>query len=197
MKYWMSILAFGLHVSASAQEYRDTKSWLNDMVNSEFMLPDDLRGYESIYENFIPSISLQETHRPEFKVEPFQFRFSEKLICTSKWDKDYFQFNNMKSLWKPTKKLLMEGENFTKNTMFCPKNLIGTNLKIEYKQTNRISLNLHGYYMANDYKNPNLSLSTLYRFEIGGNLSYNITQNLKIKPFPFKAYAYGTKRTGK
>lgn len=178
----MSILFFGLHISVFAQEYRDAKSWLNEMVNSELELSGGLRNYESIYESLTPFISLQKTHKPEFRIEPFQFNTSAKLIyTTNKWDNNYYQFNNMKSFWKPTRKLLMEGGNFTNSTVFCPKNLIGTNLKIEYKLTKKLSLDIHGYYIANDYKNPTLTPSTLHRSELRGNLSYNITKNLKIK----------------
>lgn len=181
MRYWLSILLGSLCISVPAQEYRDAKSWLNDMVNSEFVPSGDLIEYHPILDDLISSISRQEMYKSEFKIESSQFQFSYKPTHITKWDKGYYQPYNMKSLWKPTKKLFIEGENFTNSTMFCPKNLIGTDLKVEYKLTDKLSLNLHGYYIANDYKNPTLTPSTLYKSEFGGNLSYNITKNLKIK----------------
>lgn len=183
MKYWAGILFSIIHVSVSAQEYRDVKSWFNDVtMNSELKLSDDLREYDYVYKTLIPSSTLKGRYKLTLKTEPFQYEVSDKFINMLRWSKTfYLRPGNINSGWKPTNKLFIEGGNYRYNTVFCPENFIGMNLKAGYKLTNKLSINIYGCYIANDYKNPTPVLSTLYRSEVGANLSYNITKNLKIK----------------
>ena len=186
MKYWMGILLFGLHISVSAQEYRDVKSWLDDMdINSALEQPNNMREFNThdILQPIMPSLTLRKTDNSIFKTNALDFKLSNNFIN--------------RNHWKPTNKLLIEGSRLNyKNIMFSPKNLTGIDLKTEYKLTNKLSFNLYGYYIANDYKNPTLIYSALYRSEIGASLSYNITKNVKIKTGMQYQYNVLTRRWG-
>lgn len=56
MKYWTGILFSLLHISVFAQEYRDAKSWINDIVNSELKPSGDLMEYEYSYASLVPPV---------------------------------------------------------------------------------------------------------------------------------------------
>lgn len=177
MKSQISIcLLLFLSIAMQAQVERDARSWLSDMDSQIDIDPSiNLRKDEfsnGILQPSILSLSFQRKLEPLYNSEQFQFQKSLKLSKTME-----------QTIWKPNNKLSIRGENvrFQNTSVFTPKNITGINIKASYKITNRLSANIYGYYIANDYKNPTIMQSTLYRSEIGTNLSYNITKNLKIR----------------
>lgn len=175
-RIFISLLLF-LPMVMQAQVERDARSWLSDMdmpqIDKEPSI--NLRNYEysnGILQPSIPSLSFQDKLEPLFNFEQLQLK------------KPYRLFKSVEqTIWKPNNKLSIEGENirFQNTSAFTPKNLTGINTKASYKITNRLSANIYGYYIANDYKSPTIIQSTLFRSEIGTDLSYNITKNLKIR----------------
>lgn len=175
-RIFISLLLF-LPMVMQAQVERDARSWLSDMdmpqIEKEPSM--NLRNYEysnRILQPSIPSLSFQDKFEPLFNSKQLQLK------------KPYKLFKSMEqAIWKPNNKLSIEGENirFQNTSAFTPRNLTGINTKASYNITNRLSANIYGYYIANDYKNLTIMQSTLFRSEIGTDLSYNITKNLKIK----------------
>lgn len=160
-----------------AQVERDARSWLSDMdmpqINRETSM--NFRNYEysnRILQPSIPSLSFQDKFEPLFNSKQLQLKKPYKLFKSVE-----------QTIWKPNNKLSIGGENirFQNTSVFTPKNLTGINTKASYNITNRLSVNIYGYYIVNDYMNPTIMQSTLFRSEIGTDLSYNITKNLKIR----------------
>lgn len=175
-RIFISLLLF-LPMVMQAQVERDARSWLSDMdmpqIDKEPSM--NLRNYEysnRILQPSIPSLSLQDKLEPLFNSEQLQLKKTYKLFKSVE-----------QTIWKPSNKLSIGGENirFQNTSVFTPKNLTGINTKASYNITNRLSANIYGYYIANDYKSPTIMQSTLFSSEIGTDLSYNITKNLKIR----------------
>lgn len=166
-----------LPIAMQAQVERDARSWLSDMdmpqIDKEPSM--NLRNYEyfnGILQPSISPLSFQDKLKPLFNSEQLQLKKPYKLFKSVE-----------QTIWKPNNKLSIEVENirFQNISVFTPKNLTGINTKASYNITNRLSANIYGYYIANDYKSLTIMQSTLFRTEIGTDLSYNITKNLKIK----------------
>lgn len=177
MKSQISIcLLLFLSIAMQAQVERDARSWLSDMDSQIDIDPSiNLRKDEysnGILQASILSLSFQKKLEPLYNSEQFQFQKSLKLSKTME-----------QTIWKPNNKLSIGGENirFKNTSVFTPNNLTGINTRASYNITNRLSANIYGYYIVNDYMNPTIMQSTLFRSEIGTDLSYNITKNLKIR----------------
>ncbi len=172
-----------------AQIGRDVKSWLADIdIGQSNEKPSiSTHQYESLNDFLQPSkplLSLSEKYMPIFNYEQLLIKRSYKLLKP---------INS--SIWEPSNKLSFERKSIEyQNLPFSPQNLSVIDLRANYKITNTLSLNGYGSYMANDYKNPTIMQSTLYRSEIGTNLSYSITKSLKIKAGMQYQYNTATRR---
>jgi len=183
MKYLIGLLFLVSYIPLFSQEYRDIKSWLDKIdISTQSDLSNETKP---VYEIILPRLSrpLFEEYTPVTESGLMKFYDSDKFVRNISGKAGLHKFRDQVSfITNPAKRLTIQGINLSsKSKINIPENLVGKDVKIEYKLSDKISLNVSGYYILNNYKNPVILQSILFKSEIGTNLSFKITKNLTIK----------------
>lgn len=182
MKHLIGIRLFALPISLVAQEHKNINYWLDNMV---------LPSAET------PAMQLKSYGLNDRLLTPSPIHIEKQLVDFPKLKPlSYTNFLQQYDIWKPTKNILLENNRFKSNypLTFSAKDIKNVDLRINYQLTNRLSVELSGYYIADRYKNPTILGGQLYQSEIAANLSYSITKNLKIKTGMQYVYNLATRR---
>lgn len=173
---------FIISLAVSSQEYRDVSYWLDGIdLPSDNVSPIYLKNYEA--ESFPVTLS--------------SLSFDNKLIDIPQIKPlSYTNFFKQHDNWKPLKNLSFENKrnNYYQHPMPQLRNTRNIDLRLNYKLSNRLSVEFSGYYISNNQKSFTITKNQLYQSEIAANLSYNLTKNLKIRTGMQYAYNVATGR---
>ena len=179
MRTWLIILFFLSHISVVAQEYVeiDVKSLLDDMgmqPEQSFIISENHLGIFNDPMVLFPPDKIQGMKIPHFA------RLKNPIENTFWTISPYSQLHN--STWEPTKRLsVVKSSLINQRNMIVPLNVTKFDLKMKYKLTDKIFISLYGSHIINNYNNISMHPLTPFKSEVGANLSYSITKNLKIK----------------